>query len=77
MVCFREFEKIKVDAVDFLKAVQVYSNIVKVVNEAEEVVKRVIQVVEEFIKIVGFVIVIFIGILELQGIILKLKLQVI
>lgn len=71
---FREFEKTKADAADPLKAAQVYSNIVKAVNEAEEAAKRAIQAAEESIKIVGSVTVIFIGTSELQGTILKLKL---
>lgn len=65
MVCFREFEKTKADAADPLKAAQVYSNIVKAVNEAEEAAKRAIQAAEESIKIVGSVTVIFIGTSEL------------
>lgn len=60
-VCFREFEKTKADAADPLKAAQVYSNIVKAVNEAEEAAKRAIQAAEESIKIVSSVTVIFIG----------------
>lgn len=49
----REFEKTKADAADPLKAAQVYSNIVKAVNEAEEAAKRAIQAAEESIKIAG------------------------
>lgn len=51
--------------IDPLKAAQVYSNIVKAVNEAEEAAKRAIQAAEESIKIVGSVTVIFIGTSEL------------
>jgi hypothetical protein len=50
----REFEKTKADAADPLKAAQVYSNIVKAVNEAEEAAKRAIKAAEDSIRIVGF-----------------------
>lgn len=49
----REFEKTKADAADPLKAAQVYSNIVKAVNEAEEAAKRAIKAAEDSIQIVG------------------------
>ncbi|XP_062614987.1 laminin subunit alpha lam-3-like [Saccostrea cucullata] len=49
----REFEKTKADAADPLKAAQVYGNIVKAVNEAEEAAKRAIKAAEESIKIAG------------------------
>ncbi|XP_048757989.2 laminin subunit alpha-2-like isoform X2 [Ostrea edulis] len=49
----REFEKTKADAADPLKAAQVYSNIVKAVNEAEEAAKRAIKAAEDSIQIAG------------------------